>query len=222
MLNPDSQSVLDHTRQLRLEGRLQEAVQSLNQILRQHMNEASVVVEALYLLILVNDVGQIKILYEALKAIPGWQKIMTLECGIRVSQALGQDPEIVLAYKEMVSVSRWVSVFREKKEDICAPMTVTGMSLTVSSGVTYYKFMGACAFCDRDVTVDVPMTLFQEKNFICRECLGRNSLSGRHMVTATAAMLLAAGCSEVPSNSFNPSPEFFPPSKDSRVLWPKI
>jgi len=182
LLNQEIQTIVKKSQQLRLSGNFQAAIENLNQIVRHNLQEPIVLMEALKLLLLVNDANQIQALLNALRVLPKNSYVWEAELLWRISSLTSVDVSAELKQESLSYHSAWAKACQKGEADVKVDFCISAMTLAVASGVTVFDFSGTCPDCGLDMKLPLPMTFAVEREIICPQCFLQLRLDGALIV----------------------------------------
>ena len=172
-LSPQDQHILTHTQSIRLSGKFHAAVQHLNPIVARHLQNPEVVLEALRLVILVQDHVQIKQLFDLAMSTPTVAPYMTSELYLRALSEMKQPLPTTLP-PFAGDNNDWVTK-QLAGEDSTVDFQIQDLSLNCSTGPTHFYFDVSCSCCQHTFQINLYASLFVQKETRCPKCLGLGS-----------------------------------------------
>ena len=192
-MNKQDQLTIGDVITLRQNGLLQDSIIKLNEIIRFHPNDETVLVEALKLLILHQNNEKAYNIYLTLKqkvdANFYWEPEVLTRLQICTNH---QIPELELSDNR--KTSKWIALYRTNGTDPLYPVKISDWSVTCNQGPVCYNFIGQCPSCNSTYQFAVHMTLLVEREFLCPVCLARQRIDYETIKTAIEKKSVISKC----------------------------
>lgn len=156
---------------LRNQGKYEEAFGILNQFLKMSATDATVLVEAVRLSIVLGALEQALKLFRHLQMLPDWQQSLPGEIWLRLKLLLPEEFTAGAADVSMADGASWCEQYHKDGKEFVYPANLVGWEIRCSDGTTTYIFESQCQCCREKHRVPVQMSFFIYREYLCPQCL---------------------------------------------------